>query len=53
MEKVAIDDGAKFWHRQLVVAAHQIVDLEATFIADGLQRRDDMGDLAAFRERQQ
>ena len=42
MEKVAIDDGAKFRHRQLVVAAHQIVDLESTFFADGLQRRDDM-----------
>src|SRR5258708_37083988 len=53
MKEVAIDDGAKFRHRQLVASAHQIPDLEATILADGLQRRDDVSDVAAVGERQQ
>src|SRR5260370_32911623 len=53
MENIAIDNRSKLRHRQLVVSTHQILDLEATVLADGLQRRDDVGDVAAARERQQ
>src|SRR5207302_9925008 len=53
MEEIAVDDGAKLWYWQRVVAPHQVPDLEAAVVADGLQRGDDMGDLAALRERQQ
>src|SRR5258708_27042567 len=47
MKKIAIDDGAKPGHRQLVVSTHQILDLEATVLADGLQRCGDVGDVTA------
>src|SRR6267154_2146310 len=43
VNEVAVDDGAKFRHGQLVASAHQILDLETTILADGLQRRDDVG----------
>src|SRR5436190_3254252 len=54
VEQIAVDDGAQLRHRQRVVAAHQVLDLEAAVLADGLQRSDDVGEGAvAVRERQQ
>src|SRR3954469_18728814 len=54
VKQVAVDDGAQFRRRQRVVAAHQVLDLEAAILADGLQRADDVGEGAiAVRERQQ
>src|SRR6476659_5886153 len=50
MKQIAVDDGAKLRHRQLVVSAHQIPDLETAILADGLQRCDDVGDVAAVGE---
>src|SRR5687768_11973211 len=32
MEKVAVDDGTKLGHRQLVASAHQIPDLETAIL---------------------
>src|SRR5215207_7861563 len=37
VNEIAVDDGAKLRHRQLVAAAHQILDLEAAILADGLE----------------
>src|SRR5436190_4808088 len=34
MEQFAVDNAAKFRHRQLVAAAHQIPDLETAILAD-------------------
>src|SRR5689334_12002870 len=53
MIEVAIDDGAQFRHRQRVVATHQILDLEAAVLADGLERSDDVVDLTTVGGRQQ
>ena len=36
MEEITVDDGAQLRHRQLVVSAHQVLDLEAAVLADGL-----------------
>ena len=53
MEEIAIDDGAERGCRQCVAAAHQIFDLEAAILADGLQGGHDVGDVGAVGERQQ
>jgi hypothetical protein len=53
VEEIAVDHAAESWARQGVVAPHQIPDLEAAVLADGLQRRDYMSDAGAVRERQQ
>ena len=53
MEEIAVDDGAQLRHRQFVVSADQVLDLEAAVLADGLQRSDDVGNVAVARERQQ
>jgi len=51
MEEIAVDDREQLRHRQLVVAADQVFDLEAAVLADGRQRCDDVGDAAAVGER--
>src|SRR5262245_23396301 len=51
--EIAVDDRPQFWGRQRVVSAHQILDLEPSVLADGLQRGDRMGDRFLIRERQQ
>src|SRR5580698_10516904 len=42
VEQIAVDHAAQLRRRQRVVAAHQILDLEAAVLADRLQRRDDV-----------
>ena len=51
MEEIAVDDGAQRRQRQLVIAADQVLDLEAAVFADGLQRCDDVRDAAIVGER--
>src|SRR5690348_16841468 len=50
VEKILVDDAAQFRRRQRVVAAHQVLDLEAAVLTDGLQRCEDVGDFAVIGE---
>jgi len=53
VEQVLIDDGAKLRSRKGVVPPHQIPDLEIAVFTDGLQRRNDVSNIAAIGKRQQ
>src|SRR5215472_17165294 len=41
MKEIAVDDAAQFRRRQGVIASHQVSDLEAAVLADGLEGSDD------------
>src|SRR5689334_13476168 len=53
VEKIAIDDGAKFRGRQRVVSAHQILDFKSAVFGNGFERGEHVRDPATFRKRQQ